>query len=332
MYEQMRNDFMMALPRMTGLSVSDALRALDQISVNYEVSKKFVQVEDGFSGLPEIAKTYLMQKTMAGLSEGTLENYRSILTVFFRTVLKQPEEVTANDIRIWLFDYQKDHGVTSRTLDKYREYISRFFAWAHAEGYIQINPARSIEAIKYEEKPRESLTQIELEYLRMACETPRELAIIETLYSTGCRVSELAAIKKSDIDWQTKSVHLFGKGKKHRYSFLNAKSEVALKVYLATRDDDCEYLFATIRKPHRKLSKDGIEKIVRVIAKRCSGNVNKKITPHVLRHTTATLALKRGMSIEEISKLLGHENLETTMIYANSSVDDIKAVHAKHVI
>ena len=166
----------------------------------------------------------------------------------------------------------------------------------------------------------------------MACETIREHAIIEFLYSTGARVSELTVIKKSDINWYDKSVRLFGKGKKHRISFLNAKAEVALKKYLELRDDDCEYLFATIKRPYRNLSKDGVEKIVRNIARRASDSVGKHITPHILRHTTATTALQSGMPIADISKLLGHESIDTTMIYVKSSLEDVRAGHKKYIV
>ena len=166
----------------------------------------------------------------------------------------------------------------------------------------------------------------------MACETIREHAIIEFLYSTGARVSELTIIKKSDINWCEKSVHLFGKGRKHRVSFLNAKAEVALKKYLESRTDDCEYLFATVKKPYRNLGKDGVERIVRNIAKRASENVGKHITPHILRHTTATTALQSGMPIVDISKLLGHESIDTTMICVKTSVKDVRSGHKKHIV
>ena len=127
-------------------------------------------------------------------------------------------------------------------------------------------------------------------------------------------------------------MRLFGKGRKHRVSFLNAKAEVALKKYLDTRNDDCEYLFATVKKPYRNLQKDGVEKIVRNIAQRASSNIGKRITPHILRHTTATTALQSGMPIADISKLLGHESIDTTMIYAKSSLEDVRSGHKKHIV
>ena len=332
MYEQTRNDFLVALANTSDLNTEVVLKVLDQVALKYEISKKETDLIIGCEELPESAKVYLACKKMAGLSNSTLENYKIILSVFFREVKKQPQFITANEIRKFLYTYQEKKGISHRTIDKYREYITRFFTWAHDEGYISNNPARNIAAIKYEERPREALTQVELEYLRMACETIREHAIIEFLYSTGARVSELTIIKKTDINWYEKSVRLFGKGRKHRVSFLNAKAEVALIKYLESRNDDCEYLFVTMKKPYRNLSKDAIEKAVRNVARRASDNIGKHITPHILRHTTATTALQSGMPIADISKLLGHESIDTTMIYAKSSLEDVRSGHKKHIV
>ena len=332
MYEQMRNDFLVALSNASELNIATILKTLDKVAASYDVKTKETDLVVYNGELPEAAKIYLVCKKMAGLTDATLENYKIILNVFFREVKKQPQFITANEIRSFLYLYQERKGISHRTLDKYREYITRFFTWAHDEGYITSNPARNIAAIKYEEKPREALTQVELEYLRMACTTIRERAIVEFLYSTGARVSELSIVKKSDINWYEKSVHLFGKGRKHRTSFLNAKAEVALIKYLESRNDDCEYLFITERKPYRNLSKDGIEKIIRNIAHRASDNIGKHVTVHTLRHTTATTALQSGMPIADISKLLGHESIDTTMIYAKTSLEDVRSGHKKHII
>lgn len=332
MYERFRNEFILELMSLPKETVKFAIQALDRVASRYEFTQKELGLAVYGEELPDSAKMYLVVKKMAGLSDGTLNNYKLILERFFRMVRKPPERVAPNDIRIFLYAYQKERGISSRTLDKYREYIAWFFAWACNEGYISRDPAKTISAIKYEVKPRVALSQVELEYLRASCETPRETAIIEVLYSTGCRVSELAALKKSDINWYEKSVHLYGKGRKHRTSFLNAKAEVALTRYLDSRNDDSDFLFVSSRRPYRNLKKEGIEKIVRTIAQRSSCKTDKTITPHVLRHTTATTALQSGMPIADISKLLGHERLDTTMIYAQSSLADIKSGHRKHIV
>lgn len=332
MYERLRNDFALEIANLEKCTATEVLQALDRASTKYNIKLKETGLTVVEDELPKVVQMYLVCKKMSGLSDTTLRNYKVFLQLFFHEANKSPQAITANDIRVFLYLYQQNRGISSRSLDKYREYLRHFFTWAHEEGYIQTNPSKNISAIKYEEKPREALTQIELEYLRKACMSVKEKAIVEFFYSTGCRVSELTNVKKDDINWNDKSVHLFGKGKKHRVSFINAKAQIALKEYLDSRDDDCEYLFATSRKPYRQMHKDGIEKIVRIISDRAFESTGKHITPHILRHTTATTALRNGMPISDISKLLGHEKIDTTMIYAKSSLADVQMGHKKYIV
>lgn len=333
MYEQLRNEFLVSLSNKFNKEDSEEiLRIFDLTLQNYNVEPKENKKENYNNDLPEMVNTYLICKQMSGLTDSTLKNYRLILKKFFNTVQKIPEQITANHIREFLYRYQQEKEVSRRTLDKYREYINRFFTWATEEGYLQTNPSRNVTPIKYEEKPREALTQLELEYLRQACATDRERAILEVLYSTGARVSELIQIKKSDINWYDRSVHLYGKGREHRISFLNAKAEVALNQYLETRKDKNEYLFVSIKQPYHNLTKDAIEKIIRNISEKAFEHTRKKVTPHILRHTTATTALQSGMPIVDISKLLGHKSIDTTMIYAKTSLEDVQSGHRKHII
>lgn len=323
MYQQLRNDVLVALDGRDKVSIGEVIRVLDVASEGYEIRRKELGLVVYDGDLPSVAKIYLVCKKMAGLTDGTLFNYRLILKNFFDIVQKPVRNITTNDIRMWLYTYQQDRNVGNRTLDKYREGVNRFFTWALEEGYVSSNPAKNIEAIRFETKQRQALSQIQLEYLRKACRSARDLAIIEVFYSTGCRVSELASMKKSDIDWRELSVHIFGKGRKHRYSFLNAKAEVALRAYLDSRTDDSEYLFVSVKRPYNRLHKDGVESIIRGISKRA--DLGKNVTPHIIRHTTATIALHNGMPIEDISKLLGHESVDTTMIYAKTSLESVHA-------
>lgn len=333
MYEQFKNQFMVLLSEHFATEEIEIIaRNLDVAAYDYDVTKKETSVVPYNSELPRLVKTYLVCKKLEGLSDQTLYNYGHYLKLFFFELQKTPEQVTANDIRVFLYQYQEKKKVSNRTLDKYREYISHFYQWAYDEEYLDKNPARAIKPIKYEVKPRQALSQIELEYIRRACVTLKEKAIIEVLYSTGCRVSELAHLKKSDIDWEEKSVHLFGKGNKHRTSFLNAKAEVAIREYLASRTDENNSLFVSDRKPHNPIKKDALEKIVRNISRRASEKVDKRVTPHVLRHTTATTAIRNGMPVEDISKLLGHSKIDTTMIYAKTSLANVQAGHKKYVV
>lgn len=211
-----------------------------------------------------------------------------------------------------------------------RKGIGKLAALYLSNNYISKNPCKQIHPIKYEAKLREPLTGVEMELIRDACQTRREKAIIETFYSTGCRVSELAILKKTDVDFRKGEVHLFGKGSKHRISYINAKAEVALKKYLFSRSDDCPALFVTDRSPVRALKKEGIESIVRKIGER--SGIERRVYPHLIRHTTATDALERGMNVAEVQKILGHEKLDTTMIYAKVCQDNVKYDHKRYIV
>lgn len=334
MYEHFRNEFLHRASEagMGQQTITDALKVMDGMATLYEVSRKETALAEYHEELPELVKIYIVCKKIEGLSEKTLEAYMRMLRIFFRDMRKPVAQITANDIRVYLVRYQQIRCCSNISLDKYRQYLASFFGWATDEGYISQNPMRTIPAIKYEKKPRENLTQLELEYLRQSCESDRDKAIIEFLFSTGCRVSELAGAKKSDINWSDRTVRILGKGNKHRTSFINAKAEVALKAYLQTRSDDCDSLFVTERRPYRALQSCAIEKIVRNIADRSSDELTKHVTPHILRHTTATIALQNGMPIADISKLLGHEKIDTTMIYAHTSMATVQAGHRKCVV
>lgn len=333
MYEHFRNELLCALHgKLDDDMLKDVVQELDRVASRYEVKQRELSLMIYNDDLPELAKTFLVCKKIEGLSDQTLSAYMRLLKTFFREIPKPVEMIGTNDIRVFLFKYQQERGCSNRSLDKYRGNLASFFTWATDEGYLQRNPMRTIPPIKFEKKPRQNLTQLELEYLRAGCQTLRERAIIDFMYSTGCRVSEIAGAKKSDVDWNARSVHLFGKGKKHRTSYINAKAEVSLKAYLEAREDDCEYLFCSVRKPYRGLKREAIEKIVRGISGRSADKTQKHVTPHILRHTTATMALQSGMPIEDISKLLGHEKIDTTMIYAHTSMETVQAGHRKHIV
>lgn len=333
MYEHMKNDFIVAVEPFLSPDILDrVLGALDNAVKDYDIQEKSTELISYGEEIPNLVKTYIVCKKIEGLSETTLYNYMICLKNFFSEVRKQPEQVASNEIRLYLYTYKEKKRVSNRSLDKIRQIINGFFQWAQDEEYIRKNPAKSIAGIKYEAKQRQSLTQIELEYIRKACRTKREKAIIEVLYSTGCRVSELTGIELTDVDFDSKTVHLYGKGKKHRDSFLNAKAEVALKDYILNeRKGSSTYLFTGDRKPYGRLHKEAVEKIIRNIAGRTEG-INKKVTPHVFRHTTATTALRNGMPVESIQLMLGHSKIDTTMIYAHADKSTVKAQHQSSVI
>lgn len=332
MREQLKNDVLMMLDNYVGVhNLREIEIKIEMILSNYEIEKRKTDIVPYTPKLPETVEIFIVSKKIAGLSEKTLYLYLIVLTDFFRTINKDPEKITANDIRIYLYQYQKDHGVSNRTLDGRRTIICSYFNWMASEEYICKNPAINIQPIKYERRHKRAMSQLDLEKIRLACRTKREKAIVEMLYSTGCRVTELERLNISDINFETKEVTLFGKGSKHRTSYLNAKAEVALKDYLSSRTDDNPALFVYERKPYGRLKKAGIEFMIRKMMERTSG-VTTHVTPHIFRHTTATTALDRGMSIVDVSRLLGHTRVETTMEYITTNSDSVKNNHKNYVI
>lgn len=332
MRDKLKNDLLLIINSYVD---SETLKMLDQkidiILSNYDVCLHKNEVVPYTFEIPETVKMYIVTKKISGLSEKSLYLYSIVLKDFFITIQKMPDKISANDIRLYLYTYQKEHNISNRTLDCRRTIICSYFGWMASEEYINKNPAINITPIKYERKHKKPMSQLDLEKVRNACETKREKAIVEMLYSTGCRVSELEHLNISDVNFETKEVMLFGKGNKHRISYLNAKAEVMLKEYLAERTDNNPALFIYSRKPYDRLKKSGIELIIRKLVERTNG-ISTHITVHTFRHTTATEALNRGMNIVDVSKLLGHSKIETTMEYITSDSSSIKNNHRNCVI
>lgn len=332
MYEQFKNQFLTHLaPLFTVEQLKLISAGLDVAAKNYTIKAAEMSLTVlGREEMVNLVKTYLVVRSMEGLSKQTLEAYFIHLRNFTNSMTKPVKEITANDIRLYLFAYQQRNEITNRSLEAVRGCLSTFFSWVANEKYIEQNPMLSVKPIKYEKRPRQALTQMDLEYIRRACGSKRETAIIEMLYSTGCRVSELACIKLTDIDWSNHSVALLGKGNKHRVSYINAKAEVAVKEYLKDRKHQSEYLFCNDR-GGTQMKKDNIEKIMRQISAK-SGIQGKRISPHVLRHTTATQAMRSGMPVQDIQQLMGHANISTTMIYASTTMEAVASGHKKFVV
>ena len=332
MYEQFRGELMAQLAALNAEIIGIILNAVDRVASNYDIKRKETQLIVYGSEMPEMVKSYLVARAIEGVSQKTLKGYQQLLQNFFKTVSKPVDKLTANDLRVWLYQYETLRKVSKRTLDHYRVVLNSFFAWAATEGWLAANPMSTIKPIKHVAKQKSAMGQMELEYIRQACITTQELAVVEVLYSTGCRVSELSALKKGDIDWERREVLLFGKGSKYRTGYLNAKSIVALRNYLATRNDNDEHLIVSTRAPHHMIGKGGLERIINKIVERVRDKLGVHVTPHVFRHTTATQALQSGMPVQDVQKMLGHVNINTTMVYAQTSQSEVKNMHEKFVV
>jgi site-specific recombinase XerD len=332
--ENFANEFVSKLDgKISDEALRTVLQELQVFASNYDINQRETHVVPYQSNIPDCYMVYMVAKKIEGMSPESMKTYNFYLTDFFEHINRPFEQVTTNDIRIYLYETQKRTGVSNRTLDGKRLVINTFMDWCWKEGYIPNNPCASIKPIKFEEKPREPLSNMELEIVRDACENYRDKAMIELFYSTGCRLSEMVNLKISDIDFASKEVHLFGKGSKHRTSYLNAKAEYMLKKYFElerSKESISDSVFVIFRKPYNGMHKGAIYARVKAIQKR--SGIERSLFPHLLRHTMATDALNRGMNVAEVKEILGHEKLDTTMIYAKISHDSVKFNHKRYIV
>lgn len=332
--ENFANEFVSKLDgKISDEALRTVLQELQVFTSNYDISQRETHVIPYQSNIPDCYRVYMVAKKIEGMSPESMKTYNFYLTDFFEHINRPFEQVTTNDIRIYLYKTQKRTGISNRTLDGKRLVINTFMDWCWKEGYIPNNPCASIKPIKFEEKPREPLSNMELEIVRDACENYRDKAMIELFYSTGCRLSEMVNLKISDIDFASKEVHLFGKGSKHRTSYLNAKAEYMLKKYFELerpKESISDSVFVIFRKPYNGMQKGSIYARVKAIQKR--SGIERSLFPHLLRHTMATHALNRGMNVAEVKEILGHEKLDTTMIYAKISHDSVKFNHKRYIV
>ncbi len=319
---------------------------------NYEITSRCTEVAviNGDRN-EELLKRFLIAKTVKGCTKRTIKYYGETIKKTLEEIGKTVDEITADDIRYFMAVRQRRDRISKTTIGNEIRNLGSFFQWLYAEELIRKNPMTRVDRVKQDKTQKEALTDMEIERIRMAACGEREKAIIELLLSTGCRVTELVNIMLSEIDGNRVLVH--GKGCKDRYVYLNARAELAVEVYLEARTDRNPYLFPrgkSIAKMERRgigqkdycdwwknadnvvdghSDASSIESITRKIAKKAGV---ERANPHKFRRTCATMALRRGMPIEQVSKMLGHVEISTTQIYLDLSEDDLALAHKKYVV
>lgn len=310
------------------IHLEDVKNALNYVLNDFEIRHKENSLVVANPDLKILAiQNFFIAKKVEGLADSSLNYYSLQLRRFFEVISKDLKEITTNDIRYYLAKRQIDCPKLSKvTLNNERRVLNTFFGWCQSEDYVVKNPMSAIGMIKQPKRIKAAFSEIEMEKLRDACRNLRDKAMIEVLYSTGVRCQELVNIKIDDIDGDQISV--IGKGDKERVVYLNAKAQVALKRYLDSRNDGSPYLFVSFRKP-TALTKGRVESAIRELGEIAGV---KNTHPHRFRRTAATLALNRGMPIEQVQQMLGHESIGTTTLYARSSEQNVKASHRKYVV
>ncbi|MBR3672768.1 MAG: tyrosine-type recombinase/integrase [Clostridia bacterium] len=272
--------------------------------------------------------SFISAKEIEGCSKRTIKYYKENIDNLIIKLDKPIRIITTEDVRMYLSDYKESNKCSSVTIDNLRRIYSSFFAWLEDEDYIIKSPVRRIHRIKTATLIKETFTDENIEIMRDDCKLIRDLVIIELLYSTGIRVGELVNLNKADINFEDRSCVVQGKGNKQREVYFDARTKIHLKQYLDSRVDNNDALFVSKNKPYQRLSISGIERIVRNIG--IDTNINR-VHPHKFRRTLATMAIDKGMPIEQVQKLLGHVKIETTMHYAMVNQNNVKNSHRKYI-
>ena len=276
----------------------------------------------------EYLEMFLDAKTIEGCSERTIQYYRVTIKKMFESVTEIVRKITTEDMRTYLSEYQKLNNCSKVTVDNVRRNISSFFSWLEEENHILKSPMKRIHKIKTNQQVKEIINDEDIEKLRDKCTCKRDLAIVDLLYSTGIRVGELVNLNIPDINFEDRECVVFGKGGKERKVYFDAKAKLHLQAYINSRTDDNPALFVTLDAPYNRLKISGVEIRMRQLGR--SINLTK-IHPHKFRRTMATRAIDKGMPIEQVQKILGHSQIDTTMQYAMVNQSNVKSSHKKFI-
>ena len=292
------------------------------------IEKKETFDLDDLNSNKKLLNLFLSAKHVEGRSKKTITYYKSTVEKMMDNIKKRVDNITTDDLRNYLNDFRKKRNSSKITIDNLRRIFSSFFSWLEDEDYILKNPVRRIHRVKTGRVVKDVLTDESMEILRDSCEEIRDLAMVELLSSTGIRVGELVNLNIDDINFYERECVVFGKGESERIVYFDAKTKIHLMKYLESRSDDNPALFVSFKKPYLRLGINGVETRIRKLGKKA--NVGR-VHPHKFRRTMATLAIDKGMPIEQVQKLLGHVQIDTTMQYAMVNQNNVKIAHRKFI-
>lgn len=277
---------------------------------------------------PDAVAAFIAAKRIEGCSEKTLRYYQNTIEAVIAELGKTPQQITTEDLRQYLTRYQVQRKSSKVTIDNIRRILASFYSWLEDEDYIVKSPVRRIHKVKTAKIIKDTYTDEALELMRDNCGSARDLAIIDLLASSGMRVGELVTLNRDDINFNERECVVFGKGNKERLVYFDARTKIHLQNYLDGRTDNNPALFVTLRAPHERLQIGGVETRLRELGRRLS---LPKVHPHKFRRTLATSAIDKGMPIEQVQQLLGHQKIDTTMHYAMVKQQNVKLAHRKYI-
>ncbi len=313
------------LPYLNNAQAKRLQEVLQHTLFGYEVTK----VENDTENLEQdLVELFLSAKRIEGCSEKTLKYYNATIQAMLTCVGKGVRHIVTDDVRSYLTEYQEKNQSSKVTIDNIRRILSSFFSWLEDEDYILKSPVRRIHKVKTGTNIKETYTDEALELMRDSCTELRDLAIIDMLASTGMRVGEMVLLNRADINFNERECVVFGKGDKERIVYFDARTKIHLQNYLNSRRDENPALFVSLQKPHKRLQISGIEVRLREYGKRLGLS---KVHPHKFRRTLATMAIDKGMPIEQLQQLLGHRRIDTTLQYAMVKQSNVKIAHRKYI-
>ena len=313
------------LPHLDNAQLQKLQEVLEHSLYNCEISGKVTEAEDDSQKLID---SFVYAKRIEGCSEKTLKYYRTTIEAMTEAIDKGVRHMQTDDLRTYLTEYQEKHGSSRVTIDNIRRILSSFFSWLEDEDHILKSPVRRIHKVKTATNIKETYTDEELEKMRDNCEELRDLAIVDMLASTGMRIGEMVLLNKADINFNERECVVFGKGDKERVVYFDARTKIHLQNYIDSRIDDNPALFVTLRAPYTRITIGGIESRLREMGKNLE---IEKVHPHKFRRTLATMAIDKGMPIEQLQKLLGHKRIDTTLQYAMVKQSNVKMAHRKYI-
>ena len=317
---------------MTGIIDSRQLERLKTIIEshlkNVNITETVSNIEQNKQENSRFLEMFISAKRVEGCSENTLKYYQTTIEKLLDSTNKWIKEINTDDLRLYLAEYQKQNNASKVTVDNVRRIMSSFFSWLEDEDYIVKSPVRRIHKVKTAKIVKDTLSDENLEVLRDTCNNLRDLAMIEMLTSTGVRVGELVNLNRVDIDFNERSCIVLGKGNKEREVYFDARTKLHLQEYLKQRTDNNSALFVSKNAPHTRLTIGAVQRIVRSLGEQAEIS---KVHPHKFRRTLATRAIDKGMPIEQVQRLLGHQKIETTMHYAMVNQSNVKIAHRKFI-
>ena len=326
MKQNLINDVMQSMLSYLNNAQLEKLQAVMQyILFQYEITKKDENTEDTTLNLVDL---FLSAKRVEGCSEKSLKYYHTTIQAMLSTVNKDIKQIETEDIRSYLTSYQQQKQSCRVTIDNIRRILSSFFSWLEDEDHILKSPVRRIHKVKAVINIKETYSDEALEMMRDNCTEPRDLAMIDMLASTGMRVGEMVLLNRNDIDFNERECVVFGKGNKERVVYFDARTKIHLKNYLQSRTDDNPALFVSLKAPYNRMNIGGIETCLRRLGKQLG---LARVHPHKFRRTLATMAIDKGMPIEQLQQLLGHKRIDTTLQYAMVKQSNVKIAHRKYI-